>query len=727
MKKLSKIMSVVLMAVMVVGLFASMSVSAANVFFPLNYGDIVTYSFDITVPEGKILVAQPKAPMNTAAVKEPNWSQGSGCVKIAGGKIQASKSWLDQNSSTIGGANTDFPAGQKNNLMMRKNHRTGYTEFIANGVSFCTTTMDYKTLPVSMLQLFGDGADVSTIETVFIKGTVEGELGVIADCDKDNKKITVRFTEPIDTATDLSTTVLKNANGNKEDTVALTVSQFDGIKAVFAYEGALAPSEEYSVVLPEGLTGQLGGKIRIYPKVTTDATSLYQENNYSAGSTDIWKNDGFNPIDSGEEDHGGVMVFGTYNDSGNYSRDILKLDIPDSNIFTISYDAKVLVDTIKMGWTLWQQAGADGKVSSMSLCYGTTDGTAAGNFMILQADTSNTNAGWISSNESWQTKLGTWKKDQWINHKLEFNRTEKTVKVYVDGVYKATKTIKNSGSCNIIAPGKTGTAGGGTWNFSVVANSGPTTTGTHFMYMDNIKVETIAEPTVVSEVAFVDGRGNKAGAGDTISRLLDKIDVKFSSEIDESTLSTSTVKLYYNSTEVGYTPSYDATTRTYTLEPARLPDANAEVKVVVDEVYTPGDTPVAITPCEAVATADDTESKLFVYEVEAVDETDVRPFSGVLTKNNRTSYYPIMRAANFTDTAQQITLISAEYDVDGNLTSVKIENPITLNSGSYIRYGGKLNGDNVIASNSNTKTIKVFAWDGTNMITPFAEPAIATK
>lgn len=172
---------------------------------------------------------------------------------------------------------------------------------------------------------------------------------------------------------------------------------------------------------------------------------------------------------------------------------------------------------------------------------------------------------------------------------------------------------------------------------------------------------------------------------------------------------------------------YDATTRTYTLEPARLPDANAEVKVVVDEVYTPGDTPVAITPCEAVATADDTESKLFVYEVEAVDETDVRPFSGVLTKNNRTSYYPIMRAANFTDTAQQITLISAEHDVDGNLTSVKIENPITLNSGSYIRYGGKLNGDNVIASNSNTKTIKVFAWDGTNMITPFAEPAIATK
>lgn len=705
MKKISKFMSVILTVALVASLFVTVNVSAAMQTVPLDWSDIVTYSFDITVPEGDVLGIEFTAPCNTASLANLGWSYGAGSIKIAGGKIQAGKHWLSSDNENIVNPCTDFPAGQANNLMVRKNHRTGYTEFIANGVSFCTTYVDNKTLPITMLNIHGSGAATSTITNVFTKGTDVGELGTVAEFDADNKKITIHFTEPLAAETDLSTTVLKNANNKEDDTLALTVSQFDGRTAIFTYDGSLSANEEYSVVLPEGLTGILGGTVKRYPKVTTDAVSVHQQCDYDdENATEIIKPESNNTgivYDSKEEDHKNVMAFTTYQQTeeneGNYNDKIINLDVPESNIFTISYDAKLVnQDSIKMGWTLWQQGG-----KSVAIAYGVTN--SGTNYTILQIDNKDLHAGWLGD-LSWQTKIGEYKKDQWINYKLEFNRTEKTVKVYVGGVLKATKNIGG----DVVAAGTNNT-----WRFQAVSNTAPTTVGTQFMWMDNIKVETIAEPTVVSEVAFVDGRGNKAGAGDTISRLLDKVNVKFSTEINESTLSTSTVKLLYNSTEVNYTPSYDASTRTYTLEPARLPEANAEVKIVVDGVYTNGDAGVEITPFEAVATADDEKEEFIIYEADAVDETDVKPINGNLTtsKFKYSKYYPIMRAANFTDADKQITLFAAEYTADGILNAVNVMDPVTLKSGEYIRYGGKLNGENVIQAKTDTSYIKVFAWD----------------
>ena len=705
MKKISKFMSVILTVALVASLFVTVNVSAAMQTVPLDWSDIVTYSFDITVPEGDILGIEFTAPCNTASLANLGWSYGSGSIKIAGGKIQAGKHWLASDNENIVNPCTDFPAGQANNLMVRKNHRTGYTEFIANGVSFCTTYVDNKTLPITMLNIHGSGAATSTITNVFTKGTDVGELGTVAEFDADNKTITVRFTEPLAAEADLSTTVLRKTNttASSED-VALTVES-DGRTAVFSYEAALDTSTEYAVILPDGLTGALGGTIKDYPAFTTDGNTLYQECNYNNGSATIWKDDKkINIYDSGEPDHDKVLPIMTLNETGNYSKDLLGLKIPESNLFSISFDVKVLVDSIKMGWTLWQQGG-----KTVTLGYGSKGGTT--NYTILQVDNKNVNAGWLGDDMSWQTKIGTYAKNQWINYRMVFNRTDKTVAVYVDGVHKATKSIGAD-----VMPSQT------TFFFGVVGESAPKTVETQFVWMDNFEVNVIDDAVSVSDVTFVDGKGTETGAMGEISRLLDKVNVKFSSAMTDDIMKATTVSLYYDAEEITCERTYDNTTKTYTMSPVKLPPANAEVKVVVGG---------AANAYETSVTAGDEADDIVVYEIDAVDETDVKPLNGNLTTTKRkyTKYYPIMRAANFTDADQEITLIAAEYTVDGILNGVNLANKVTLKSGEYIRYGGKLNGENVIQAKTDTSYIKIFAWDSvTGGIHPMnTKPATVIK
>ena len=84
-----------------------------------------------------------------------------------------------------------------------------------------------------------------------------------------------------------------------------------------------------------------------------------------------------------------------------------------------------------------------------------------------------------------------------------------------------------------------------------------------------------------------------------------------------------------------------------------------------------------------------------------------------------------MRAPNFTDKAQQVIVISAEYTADGLLNNIDISAPVTVNSGDYIRYGGKLNGENVIQAKTDTATIKTFVWDSLKNMTPMGVSSTA--
>ena len=715
MKGFKKIISISIVFALIISLSAAVNVFAVQVNIPIDFSDIVTYSFDITVPEGTILGIEFTAPCNTAATTNLGWSYGAGSVKMANGKIQASKNWLSSDNANIAEPCADFPSGQTNNIIIRKNHRTGYTEFVANGVPFCRTTVDNKTLPITMLNVHGSGAAASTINTVFVKGTESGEMGTVTKYDKKTNEITIRFTEPLIADTELGATILKSANMKKADGIPLTQKSFDGISAVFACDAPLDEASEYAVILPDGLAGSLGGTIREYPRFTTELSNVYQECDYNNGSATIWKNDGLNIADTGDEKYGNALPFRTQNTDGTYDKSIMGLDIPDSNIFSISFDVKVLVDTVKMGWTLWQQGG-----KSVTIGYGSSDGTASGNFTMLQIDSTNLNGGWLGSG-TWQNKIGTYQTGRWINYKTEFNRTDKTVKVYVDNVLKTTKSI----GADVIAAGEIST--GGTWVFQVLSGI-PTTEGETFMYMDNIKVETVSEPAAVSEVKFVDARGREQGAFDTISRLLNKVKVKFGTKMNADTLNGSTVKLMYGEQEVGCTRTYDSTSNTYTLIPHSIPDVNTDVKLIASGAKTAVNDDVGEYETRAV-TDGNMSSGVVVYELDAVDETDVKPLDGNLTTNKYkyNKYYPIMRTANYSDKDKNVTLIAAEYDESGMLINVNVSDTITIKPGEYKRYGGKLNGDNMIQALSGTKTIKVFAWGSSETLMPMSEAVTAIK
>ena len=194
------------------------------------------------------------------------------------------------------------------------------------------------------------------------------------------------------------------------------------------------------------------------------------------------------------------------------------------------------------------------------------------------------------------------------------------------------------------------------------------------------------------------------------------------------TLNADTVKLYYGETAVDCTRSYDSTNNTYTLTPATIPAANAEVKVLVDGAKTAKDE--TVSAFESKVVADNQASEFVLYEVDAVNETDVKLLNGNLSISKNVhydKYYPIMRAANFMDKAQQVIVIAAEYTADGILNNVDISNPVTLNPGDYIRWGGKLNGDNVITVKDDTATIKTFVWDSMDGIKPMGACSTTVK
>ena len=62
MKRFKKVLSLSIVFALIISLTAAVNVSAAQVNIPIDFSDIVTYSFDITVPEGTILGIEFTAP-----------------------------------------------------------------------------------------------------------------------------------------------------------------------------------------------------------------------------------------------------------------------------------------------------------------------------------------------------------------------------------------------------------------------------------------------------------------------------------------------------------------------------------------------------------------------------------------------------------------------------------------------------------------------------------------
>lgn len=114
----------------------------------------------------------------------------------------------------------------------------------------------------------------------------------------------------------------------------------------------------------------------------------------------------------------------------------------------------------------------------------------------------------------------------WHNVKVTFDYDNKTVATNVDGAELGT-AYPMSGlgiEDGIYALSFGNTQGGGMWQTDI--------------YLDNVTVKhTVDRGGVkVSNVRFVDGKGQKSGVSDSVSTLTEKIEIAFSSEVDETAL-----------------------------------------------------------------------------------------------------------------------------------------------------------------------------------------------
>ena len=112
---------------------------------------------------------------------------------------------------------------------------------------------------------------------------------------------------------------------------------------------------------------------------------------------------------------------------------------------------------------------------------------------------------------------------------------------------------------------------------------------------------------------------------------------------------------------------------------------------------------------------------------------DVDEFASISIVNNEgkeitefvagKTYYAKFSAYNNTDSVKNITLIVAQY---GDVLENVAPHPITINSKSLFTLGRDSEDKITITPMSNTKHIKVFAWNDTAQVKPLCKAASAT-
>ena len=85
------------------------------------------------------------------------------------------------------------------------------------------------------------------------------------------------------------------------------------------------------------------------------------------------------------------------------------------------------------------------------------------------------------------------------------------------------------------------------------------------VYLDNVTVKHTVDRggAKVSNIRFVDGKGQKAGISDSVSTLTEKIEIAFSAAVDESTLSNGVTLSDKNGDEIVLTGSFNGETNVY--------------------------------------------------------------------------------------------------------------------------------------------------------------------
>lgn len=457
-------------------------------------------------------------------------------------------------------------------------------------------------------------------EVKSVMGTEKNIMSAeIAKADTLNKRIEVSFSEaPIDESL-LEKAVMKNVNGGEE--VEIQLEETDGTYAVFTYADDIPVNTEYAIILPENIDGKLGGTLENrFLYFTVEGSSIIPQSTYDIETDEkTFKidiaNGNYNDgqtyyvagtvVDSGEEAHGNALrldniishkgnsslgKYGEYNWNG-------PVGAADGDITAYSFDIKALKPDLQVAIRVKSATGG----TPLALAFGKT-GYILGGFNWF--DRWSTNVDDISTNSRKDMYIGDYSTDEWNNFRLEYDKVNKIARIYLNGELK--NTVTNTTAYSDLK-----------WaSFVIHAEHLSYEVGEPLLLLDNVQTQIVERPLGVSSMRFADANGKIKGAFDTVSRLLEKIDVTFTANVDDTLLDEATT-LWYGERQVGFESEFDSQSKCYTIYPDELPGADEKIEVRMEETLTDGK--VVVPAYSGYTQAEDAEDFFGVRTLELVD------------------------------------------------------------------------------------------------------------
>lgn len=435
--------------------------------------------------------------------------------------------------------------------------------------------------------------------------------------DADNGEIELMLSEPI-SENDIKKSLIKSTVSGKEMSVKSVTAENN--RVTMSCGSAFEDDTEYYLMLPEGLNGGFGGIIKnneFYfstpSKISEDASSIDYvrviDNTFDdEQSTFSWKAQWSPSVIFEEMEGRGKVAFAGCNSAKpvgtGTDTNIEPLNTYfDGKINTISFDI-MLPELLNLSFSL-----SDGSSEYPLSLYTSEKGWLASlTDTPTQTDTLYNNSAEAVAAKG--NKVQTITANKWYNFKFEANKVDNTIKIYVDEDLFASASVSQSFLDNIKRLHIK--------NCSSTFNRSPKLG----LYIDNVAVDAgyfSSEPKVHA-TRFISSQGKSFGPFMSISRDLERVDVKFSNnnKPEEASLDESTIKLYYNNREIKYTNiTYDDLT--YSFKPTELPSSGDEIKVCVSGVYTQNGK--EFTYYETKCSTNFEEGDLYISGFELVDES----------------------------------------------------------------------------------------------------------
>lgn len=674
MKKLTKLFGLCMVLILLVNMFASVSVFAGTahldyIKWDLYDSEVVTVSIDVKKNDSYKYGFEIETPTNTSDIYNPNSKYSAGMITFTS----------DNTIKVKDGWNFDAADGQSvgqlsttdwTNITFRFNKADKKMDVYVDGTYGCTVTSksaESIAYQVTQIIVFYDNANTEgkdfeyKLNSVYATKANEIEVENI-DVNKVKKEIRAELSEELKSSSKnkLENTVLKNANTNKSD-LTITNVNCTGNIVTYTYSGEMEDYNDYVLIFPEGLEGKLGENgVMEYYKLTnryvhlnSGAEQLKYSDYEGEINTDsdivMWDNAAYIYPVSKETDtgfHGTSLQLNNVKIGDNTA--ILNWkNIPSvtEDYATFSFDIKPSASDLAVCMEL---SDAGMKTNPLLI------GFAKNSWIRIGRNSSGwgANSGWFKNSSGLNWEVGgltsvknAYRADKWIHFDLVYDGSADTVNVYMDGVLRHSLTGITSVS-NVFG--------------GVRLRVFDTYTDQKNMFaLDNVKITEGKASFAVDTVKF-NSASDSVGSFETLGTVPESIDVYFNGTPDDATLNATNIKVKYDGTEVSCSGSYDSEKGAYEL--TGLPTYDAyKVEVTCENVTDGENTAPAYKTCAYGCTGS------------AAVVTDAS--GNVITSTDAPAkVYMKSFLVNDTDTATgKIMLFLAAYDEAGVLTNIQIQ------------------------------------------------------